>query len=72
MTKPGEHKIVHVRILKYVVDRLAEFYAPDEIRVWLYSRNDLLDGAVSIVLIDEGKTEGGLQAIEDIAGLNYL
>lgn len=57
--------------LKYVVDRLSEFYTPDETRVWLYSRNDLLDGAVAIVLINEGKTDRVLQAIEDIAGLNY-
>ena len=30
--------------LRYVVDRLAEFYAPDEIRAWLNARNQLLDG----------------------------
>src|SRR5437868_15225365 len=29
--------------LRYVVDRLAEFYAPEETRIWLYSRHRLLD-----------------------------
>lgn len=57
--------------LKYVIDRLSEFYTPDESRMWVYSRNDLLDGAVPIVLINEGETDKVLQAIEDLAGLNY-
>lgn len=30
--------------LRYVVDRLAEFYTPEETRIWLYSRNNLLNG----------------------------
>jgi len=58
--------------LNYVVDRLSEFYTPDETRIWLYSRNDLLDGKVPIELINSGHTDVVLQAIEDIAGLNYV
>ena len=37
--------------LRYVVDRLAEFYAPDETRTWLYARNNLLDGRRGMDLI---------------------
>lgn len=58
--------------LKFVVDRLSELYTPDETRLWLYSHNDPLGGTVPIALINQGETVRVLQAIEDIAGLNYV
>lgn len=58
--------------LRYVVDRLAEFYSPDETRIWLYSRNDLLGGARAMELIHEGRTDEVLQAIERLGALSYL
>ena len=58
--------------LRYVVDRLAEFYTPDETRIWLYSRNNLLGGARAMELIHEGRTDEVLQAIERLGALTYL
>lgn len=58
--------------LRYVVARLSEFYTPDEARAWLYSRNDLLDGAVAMELIHENRTDEVLQAIERLGSLDYL
>ena len=58
--------------LRYVVDRLAEFYQPDEIRVWLNSRNELLEGRRAIDLIHSGDTEVVLEAIERLADMAYL
>ena len=58
--------------LRYVVDKLSEFYAPDEIRVWLNSRNELLDGRRAIDLIHDGKTESVLEAIERLGDMAYL
>ena len=58
--------------LRYVVDRLSEFYAPDEIRVWLNSRNELLDGRRAIDLIHDGRTEVVLEAIERLGDTAYL
>ena len=58
--------------LRYVVMRLSEFYTPEETRVWLYARNDLLDGQRAVDLIHDGKTEEVLLAIERLAGLSYL
>src|ERR1700738_3867556 len=40
--------------LRYVVDRLAEFYSPDETRLWLYSKHRLLNGERAIDLINQG------------------
>lgn len=58
--------------LRYVVDRLAEFYTPDETRTWLYSRNSLLDGERAMDLIHEERTEEVLAAIERLAAVAYL
>lgn len=58
--------------LRYVVDRLAEFYTPDETRVWLYARNELLGGKPAMELIHEGQTDEVLQAIERLDAVTYL
>ena len=58
--------------LRYVVDRLADYYNADEIRLWLLSRNDLLDGKKAIELIHEDRTDEVLQAIERLDSLAYL
>ena len=58
--------------LRYVVDRLAEFYTADETRLWLYARNDLLAGKTAIDLIHEDRTDEVLQAIEKLDSLAYL
>ena len=58
--------------LRYVVDRLADFYSADETRLWLYARNDLLDGKTAIELIHEDRTDEVLQAIEKLDSLAYL
>ena len=58
--------------LRYVVDRLADIYSPDETRIWLYSRNALLDGERAIDLIHENRTEQVLAAIERLDAGAYL
>ena len=41
--------------LRYVVDRLAEFPSPEETRLWLYSKHQLLNGERPIDLIHESR-----------------
>lgn len=57
--------------LRYVVDRLAEFYTAEEIRVWLNSRNELLGGRRAIQLIHDQRTEEVLEAIEQLGDMAY-
>jgi transcriptional regulator with XRE-family HTH domain len=52
--------------LRYVVDRLADFYSPDETRLWLYSKHRLLNGERAIDLIHEGRTDEVLAVIESL------
>ena len=52
--------------LRYVVDRLAELYDPEETRIWLYSRHRLLDGDRAIDLINSGQADKVLAIIESL------
>ncbi|MFN4090224.1 MAG: helix-turn-helix domain-containing protein [Alphaproteobacteria bacterium] len=57
--------------LKYVVDRLADFYTPEETRIWLYAKHPLMDGARAIDLIHDGHTDRVLSVIESLADGTY-
>jgi transcriptional regulator with XRE-family HTH domain len=52
--------------LRYVVDRLSEFYSPEETRIWLYSKHRLLNGERAIDLIHGGRTDEVLAVIESL------
>jgi transcriptional regulator with XRE-family HTH domain len=57
--------------LKYVVDRLAEFYSPDETRIWLYAKHPLLEGQRAIDLIHAGAADRVLGVIESLSDGTY-
>jgi transcriptional regulator with XRE-family HTH domain len=57
--------------LRYVVDRLAEFYTPDETRLWLYSKHRLLNGERAIDLINQGYADKVLAVIESLDEASY-
>src|ERR1700693_1524819 len=57
--------------LRYVVDRLAELYSPDETRIWLYSKHRLLNGERAIDLIHDGRTDEVLTLIESLSEGTY-
>ena len=50
--------------LRYVVDRLADFYTPDETRLWLHTKHQMLNGERAIDLINGGRTQEVLAIIE--------
>lgn len=52
--------------LRYVVDRLSDFYTPDESRLWLHAKHPMLNGERAIDLINAGRTEAVLAVIETI------
>jgi uncharacterized protein (DUF2384 family) len=57
--------------LRYVVDRLSDFYTPDETRLWLHAGHPMLDGKRAIDLINEGRTEAVLAVIEGLESGAY-
>jgi transcriptional regulator with XRE-family HTH domain len=52
--------------LRYVVDRLSDFYTPDETRLWLHTSHPMLAGKRAIDLINAGRTEEVLAVIESL------
>ena len=42
--------------LLYVVDRFADFYTPEETRLWLHASHPMLEGRRPIDLINAGRT----------------
>jgi predicted transcriptional regulator len=58
--------------LRYVVERLRDFYTPDETRLWLHSRHQLLNGERAIDLIYQNRMEEVLAAIERMDAGGYL
>lgn len=50
--------------LRYVVDRLAEYYSPEETRLWLHAKHPLLGNERAIDLINDGRIEEVLAVIE--------
>ena len=57
--------------LRYVVDRLAEFYSPEKTRLCLYSRHRLLHGERPIDLIHDGRTSEVLTVLEGLSDGTY-
>lgn len=57
--------------LRYVVDRLSEFFTPDETRLWLYSKHRLLGGERAIDLINQGQADRILAVIESLDEGSY-
>ncbi len=58
--------------LEYVVERLSEFYSdPKTARAWLYSRHKYFGGARPADLIQEGRIEEVLEAIQAMAEPAY-
>lgn len=57
--------------LKYVVDRLAEFYTPEQTRLWLYARHPLLEGQRAIDLIHANEADKVLGVIESLEDGTY-
>lgn len=61
---PDIHTQTVIADLRYVVDRLSDFYTADEARLWLHARHQLLAGERAIDLINHGRTEEVLAVIE--------
>ena len=58
--------------LRYVVDRLSDFYTADEARLWLNARHPLLNNERAIDLIRARRTVEVLGVIERLSAGVYL
>ena len=58
--------------LRYIVDRLSDFYTPEETRLWLHASHPLLGNDRAIDLITAGRTEEVLAVIERLDAGAFL
>ena len=58
--------------LHYIVQRLQDYYNPDEVRLWLYARHPQLDGERAIDLIHDGRTVDVLRVLDRLDADVYL
>ena len=58
--------------LEYVIDQLSDFYDPREARLWLFSRQKLLDGEKPAGLIQQGRTVEVLTVINQLRDGVYI
>ena len=52
--------------LEYIVDQLSDFYEPKEARMWLYSRQKLLQGERPVDLIQTGKAKEVINVLDQL------
>lgn len=69
---PPLHTQTVIADLRYVVERLSDFYSPDEIRLWLHTPHPLLDRERAVDLIHAGRTEEVLAVIDRLEDGAYL
>jgi transcriptional regulator with XRE-family HTH domain len=58
--------------LRYVVDRLSDFYTPDETPLWLHAKHVLLSNERAIDLINAGRTEEVLAVVDRLNAGAYV
>ena len=69
---PRPNKESRLVDLEYIVERLSEFYSdPKTARAWLYSRHKYFDGLRPADLIQEGRIEEVLEAIQLMSDPTY-
>jgi transcriptional regulator with XRE-family HTH domain len=69
---PQRSKEILLIELDYIIERLSEFYSPDEARIWLYSRHRQLNNQKPADLIHEGEIDAILAVIEQLGDLVYI
>ncbi|MFC5500283.1 hypothetical protein ACFPOE_22260 [Caenimonas terrae] len=52
--------------LEFIVDQLSDFYEPQEARLWIFSRQRLLNGETPAELIQKGRVDEVLAAVHQL------
>ena len=58
--------------LEFVVDQLSDFYEPNEARLWIFSRQRLLNGETPAELIQRGRVDEVLVVVHQLRDGVYL
>ena len=69
---PSLHTQTIIADLRYVVERLSDFYTPDETRLWLHASHPLLNNERPVDLIHEDRTEEVLAVVDRLEAGAFL
>jgi transcriptional regulator with XRE-family HTH domain len=69
---PQPRKLEALLTLEWLADQLAQFYEPDEARLWLFARHPLLNGDRPADRIAEGRTEDVLVLLDELQSGAYI
>jgi len=69
---PSLHTQTVIADLRYVVECLADFYSPEEARLWLHTPHPLLDRERAVDLIHAGRAEEVLAVIDRLEAGAFL
>lgn len=58
--------------LEFIVDQLSDFYEPNEARLWIFSRQRLLNGETPAELIQKGRVDEVLAVVHQLRDGVYL
>jgi len=58
--------------LEFIVDQLSDFYEPNEARLWIFSRQRLLNGETPAELIQKGRVDEVLVVVHQLRDGVYL
>jgi uncharacterized protein (DUF2384 family) len=72
MEPPSLHVQTVIADFRYVVERLSDFYTPDETRLWLHASHPLLARERPVDLIHAGRTEEILALVDRMEAGAYL
>lgn len=64
--EPRAARLQRLLELAYLAEELAEFYEPEEARIWLFSPHRLLGGERPADRIQQGKTEDVLALVDQL------
>ena len=69
---PSIRKQAVIAELRWVAERLSDFYTPGEARLWLHTAHPLLGSERAIDLINQGRTSEVLEVIEQLDSGAYI
>jgi transcriptional regulator with XRE-family HTH domain len=69
---PQPSHLSRLLTLEWLASELAEFYAPDDARLWLFSRNRLLQGATPAERIQQDRMDDVLALIDQLKSGAYI
>jgi transcriptional regulator with XRE-family HTH domain len=70
--EPQRRKLDRLLVLAWLAEQLADFYEPDEARLWLFSPHRLLGGQRPADRIEEGRAEDVLALVANLQDGSYV